>query len=432
MENIRYSTSSGPTGPWEYRGMIMPPEGASWTNHPGVADYKGNSYFVYHNAALPGGGNGQRSVCVEQLEYNADGTIPEITMTEEGPDPVDTLNPFAQTEAETIAWESGVETEACSEGGVDVTDIHNGDYIKVREVDFRTGAESFSARVAGNGGNIELHLDSEVGTLIGTCTIEQTGGPQTWNTQTCTVSGATGKHDLFLKFTGGNGTLFNFNWWQFEGPGDPGTGGSGGAGGQGGAAGASGSEIGGWGAIGGNATGGTGTGGGVAGAAGHGGISSSGGAPTGGTTGTGGVVPSGGFTAAGGDSYDGGTTVIGAGGGSVSMGGSMTATGGTVPAAGGSSSGGTGTAAGGQLGAGGSTAAGGAVSSGGFTVSGGASFADVDAGPAGTDAASDEGGCGCFVAARRSSSGSLAAFWVAGLLALCSIRRRPRASSQIR
>ncbi len=96
--------------------------------------------------------------------------------------------------------------------------IHNGDYIKVKGVDFGTdGAKSFIARVssAANGGNIELHLDSLKGTLVGTCVVTGTGGWQTWTTKTCEVNGATGIHDLFLKFTGGSGTLFNFNWWKF-------------------------------------------------------------------------------------------------------------------------------------------------------------------------------------------------------------------------
>jgi len=53
-EHIAYSTSTSPTGPWTYRGVIMPTQGGSFTNHPGIIDYKGNSYFFYHNAALPG------------------------------------------------------------------------------------------------------------------------------------------------------------------------------------------------------------------------------------------------------------------------------------------------------------------------------------------------------------------------------------------
>ncbi|MCL6591554.1 MAG: carbohydrate-binding protein [Firmicutes bacterium] len=220
-EHIAYSTSPGPTGPWTYRGIIMPTQGSSFTNHAGVCDYNGNSYFFYHNGALPGGGGYHRSVCVEKFTYNADGTIPTINMTTTGAPQIGTLNPYVRTEAETICWESGVETEVCGEGGINVCNIENGDYIKVKGVNFGSGATSFNARVASatSGGNIELRLDSPTGTLVGTCAVTSTGGWQTWVTRSCTVSGATGIHDLYLKFTGGSGFLFNVNWWQFNGSG---------------------------------------------------------------------------------------------------------------------------------------------------------------------------------------------------------------------
>jgi hypothetical protein len=218
-EFIGYSTAPGPTGPWTYRGTVMPTQGGSFTNHPGVIDYNGSSYFFYHNGALPGGGGYTRSVAVEKFSYNADGTIPTINMTTAGAPQNGSLNPYVRQEAETIAWSSGVETERSGEGGMDVGYIENGDYIKVKGVDFRTRATSFSARVASgtSGGRIELRLGGTNGTLVGTCTVPGTGGWQTWTTVTCAVSGAAGKQDLYLRFAGGSGYLFNVNWWQFAG-----------------------------------------------------------------------------------------------------------------------------------------------------------------------------------------------------------------------
>ena len=218
-EFIAYSTATGPTGPWTYRGTVMPTQGSSFTNHPGVIDFNGGSYFFYHNGALPGGGGFTRSVAVEKFSYNSDGTIPTITMTSAGAPQVGTLNPYVRQEAETIAWESGVETEPASEGGMNVGYIDNGDYIKVKGVAFGGGATSFSARVASaaSGGTIELRLGSPSGTVVGTCAVPGTGGWQTWTTVTCPVSGATGTQDLYLRFTGGGGSLFNVNWWQFSG-----------------------------------------------------------------------------------------------------------------------------------------------------------------------------------------------------------------------
>ncbi|KAL2064248.1 hypothetical protein VTL71DRAFT_4742 [Oculimacula yallundae] len=219
-EDIRYSTGPTITGPWTYKGVIMATAGSSFTNHQAIIDFKGNSYFFYHNGALPGGGGYQRSACVERFVYNSDGTIPTIKMTTAGPPQVGTLNPYVQQEAETAAWSAGVETEVCSEGGMDVSNINNGDYIKVKGVAFRTGSQTFSARVASaaSGGAIQLRLGGTTGTVIGTCSVPGTGGWQTWRTVSCSVSSTvSGTQDLYLVFTGsGTGNLFNFNWWRFD------------------------------------------------------------------------------------------------------------------------------------------------------------------------------------------------------------------------
>ncbi len=215
-EDIRYATSTSPTGPWNFKNVLMPAQN-SFTNHPGVVDFEGNSYIFYHTGNLEGGGSYRRSVCVEQFNYNSDGTIPSIPITKNGPDQIGNLDPYVRTEAETICWESGVETEQCDEGGMNVGHIENGDYIKIKGVNFGSGATSFDARVASatSGGNIELRLDSPTGTLVGTCSVSGTDGWQTWTTESCKVIGATGIHDLYLKFTGDSGYLLNIDWWKF-------------------------------------------------------------------------------------------------------------------------------------------------------------------------------------------------------------------------
>ncbi|HKO51745.1 MAG TPA: glycoside hydrolase family 43 protein [Polyangiaceae bacterium] len=238
-EKIGYSTSSSATGPWSYKGVIMNSQsGHAFTNHAGVIDFKGHSYFFYHTQELAGGGGYKRSVAVEEFTYKADGSFPTINKTSGGvTQSVAPLNPYERVEGETIAWAPGVEIEDCSDGGRDVTSIESNDSIKIESVNFLTGAVSFSARVAsaGAGGSIELRLDSATGSLLGTCAVPGTGGAQKWQTVTCTVSGATGTKDLFLVFKGGSGSLFNLDSWQFT-PKDPLPGG-GGAGGSGGSAG---------------------------------------------------------------------------------------------------------------------------------------------------------------------------------------------------
>lgn len=87
-EMIEYCTASSPVGPWTYRGIIQENVPNSFTTHPGIVDYKGKSYFFYHNGALPTGGSYRRSICVDYLYYNPDGTIQKVVQTTKGVDPV--------------------------------------------------------------------------------------------------------------------------------------------------------------------------------------------------------------------------------------------------------------------------------------------------------------------------------------------------------
>jgi len=222
-EHIAYSTAPTPTGPWTYRGVVMPQQGASFTNHPALIDYKGNSYFVYHNGALPGGGGYARSVAIERFDFNADGTIPSMNMTTTGAPQIANLNPYVRTEAETIGWASGVKTEdcaSCKQGGMNVRDINNGDYIKVNGVDFGSaGAGTFTAGVASGsaGGSIELRLDRVDGPLIGTLPVSNTGGDDNWREKTTAVSGAAGVHNVYMVFKGTSaGDLFKLDYWQYR------------------------------------------------------------------------------------------------------------------------------------------------------------------------------------------------------------------------
>ena len=224
-EHISYSTAPSPTGPWKYAGEIMPlSETNSFTNHCGVADYKGHSYFFYHTGKLPNGGGFGRSVAVEEFQYNADGSFPTIMPTDEGVKPVDALSPYRRVEAETMAFSKGLKTEQNDAIGVYVTDIHNGDYIKLQNVDFGTAwPTSFTARVASGlrGGQIELHLDSIRGVLLGTLSVPGTGGWEQWQSLTTDLTPLTSpvaNHDLYLVFKGRKGPkLFNFDWWELGG-----------------------------------------------------------------------------------------------------------------------------------------------------------------------------------------------------------------------
>lgn len=221
-EHIAYSMAKKPFGPWKYMGEVMPLSNTgSFTNHCGVTDFKGHSYFFYHTGKLPKGGGFDRSVAIEEFKYNKDGSFPTILPTSAGVQPIGTMDPKNRIEAETMAFSKGVKVEQNAETGVYVSDIHSGDSIVVRVLDFgTTSPKSFSASVASalQGGKMEVHADKPDGKLLCTLTAPYTGGWEKWQTVDANLNEEiTGVHDLYFLFKGNQGAkLFNFDWWQFK------------------------------------------------------------------------------------------------------------------------------------------------------------------------------------------------------------------------
>lgn len=80
-EKVGYAMSRSAAGPWEFKGILNDVPHNCITNRPCVVEFKGVPYFIYHNGALPGGGNHRRSVCIDRMQYNKDGTLKKVEMT---------------------------------------------------------------------------------------------------------------------------------------------------------------------------------------------------------------------------------------------------------------------------------------------------------------------------------------------------------------
>lgn len=74
-----YFTSDNPLGPWDYRGVFHNGTGCG-TSHGSVVEYKGEWYLFYHNRRLSGIVS-SRSICVDKLYFNEDGTIKVVEQT---------------------------------------------------------------------------------------------------------------------------------------------------------------------------------------------------------------------------------------------------------------------------------------------------------------------------------------------------------------
>ncbi len=223
-ESIDYSWSDSPTGPWTYKGVIMPKSepGAAFTVHSGIVDFKGRSFFFYHNQKNVKGGGYSRSTAIEEFTWNADGTIPTIRATNNGVvKPIKNLDPFVRVEAETKSWVGGmtvntsggytiIEHVGAEYGNVFLTKMNSGFYTKVRSVDMGDGADRIIVCTRGNGGKLELHAGSENGTLLASMNIPASSA---WEEHTFDVTDAAGVDDLFFVVKQGG---FDFDYWYME------------------------------------------------------------------------------------------------------------------------------------------------------------------------------------------------------------------------
>ena len=220
-EGIGYAMSDKITGPWTYKGDIMPHSSRSNGNHPGIIDFKGKSYVFGLNYELwryKSEKMGQkfqhkerRSVGLSEMKYNADGTIQKIDYwPDNGVAQVEDFDPYKRVEAETMSWGEDVRVrKSGAAGNTVITNLSEGKYTKISGVEFGdAGAESFSASVLNvkKASSITVRLDKVNGEIVGKAEFSADG------LVTVPLTGAVGKHDVFFVFAGD----FEADYWEFE------------------------------------------------------------------------------------------------------------------------------------------------------------------------------------------------------------------------
>jgi len=100
------------------------------------------------------------------------------------------------------AEHNGILNAPCSEGGECIGYIEHSDWVRYERVDFGQGANQMELRATapGKGGIIEIHQDSSKGELLGTCTIPNTGGWQSWVTFKAKIKPVSGTKTICLVF----------------------------------------------------------------------------------------------------------------------------------------------------------------------------------------------------------------------------------------
>lgn len=224
---IDYMVSDNPMSGFEYKYGIKnrtildnPPDNNGGNNHASITEFEGKWYIIYHSRTLAKAngvsGDSRRSVAIDCLEFNEDGSIKKVIPTTKGVSQIKGFNPYRDGNRSVMSRQFGVKLEEANDRQKYVS-VGDDSWLQVKGVDFSEGTSEFEAMLASSeeGGKIELRIDSLDGEVIGTLNVNKTDGWEEWKKQVVEVSNVKGTHDLYMVFSGESDHSFNLAEWKF-------------------------------------------------------------------------------------------------------------------------------------------------------------------------------------------------------------------------
>ena len=163
-EQLEYAIGDNPLGPFKVTGVIMDESPECWTNHHSIIQFKDQWYLFYHHDDLSPNFDKARSVRIDSLFFNADGTIQKVIPTLRGVGLTDATKQI-QIDRYTAKSNEGVsiaflDTANKFEGWKTIFDKAGG-WIQYNSVDFgKKKIKSVNINVESNtGGVLQIRLD---------------------------------------------------------------------------------------------------------------------------------------------------------------------------------------------------------------------------------------------------------------------------------
>jgi hypothetical protein len=171
-ERLEYATGDNPMGPFKLSGVIMDesPTGC-WTNHQSIVRYNSQWYLFYHHNDLSPKFDKNRSIRIDSLFFNEDGTIRKVTPTLRG------VGLTKATQEIQLDRYSRISDKGTSIAFLDSLNTFKGwktilgvkdAWVQYNSVDFGN-KKLKSLRIKAlsqNGGTLQIHLDNANGDLI--------------------------------------------------------------------------------------------------------------------------------------------------------------------------------------------------------------------------------------------------------------------------
>ncbi|MDD3063467.1 MAG: glycosyl hydrolase family 8 [Massilibacteroides sp.] len=217
-ETLAYAMGDSPMGPFEFKGLIMDQSSTGcWTNHHSIIEYKGQWYLFYHHNDYSPEFDKSRSVRIDSLFFNTDGTIQKVTPTLRGVG-VSDARARIQIDRYSSINSSGISIAFLDEsekfkGWKTVFNKKNA-WIKYNRVDFgNQNVQKIKIRTnSKTGGVLKIQTTSKNGDVITSVNIPQS---KDWTVVSAPVSFApNGIHDLYISLQ--KGSHIEVDWIGFD------------------------------------------------------------------------------------------------------------------------------------------------------------------------------------------------------------------------
>ncbi|HVN47447.1 MAG TPA: family 43 glycosylhydrolase [Bacteroidota bacterium] len=216
-ERLEYAMSDNPLGPFKVAGVLMDESPNCWTNHHSIVEFKHQWYLFYHQNDYSPHFDKNRSVRIDSLFFNDDGTIRKVTPTLRGVG-VTEASEKIQIDRYSKISEQGASVDFLDtlnrfEGWKTIFNSANA-WIQYDAVDFgnKTYKSVTLRTVSTAGGKIELRLDKSDGPLIAEVDIPKGND---WGVVTFPLSKIEhGIHNLIV--TSKNDSVVEIDWISFK------------------------------------------------------------------------------------------------------------------------------------------------------------------------------------------------------------------------
>jgi hypothetical protein len=217
-ERLEYAMGNSPIGPFEWAGVLMDESPAGcWTNHQSVINFKDQWYLFYHGNDLSPKFDKNRSVRIDSLFFNADGTIRKVIPTVRG---VGLTNASEQIQIDRYSCksETGLSIEFIDTlntfGGWKTILASKDSWIQYNSVYFENDKlKTIQVRAkSGTGGDLQIRLDKSDGPIL--AEVQITKGSEWKTIESRVIKYQSGIHNLVVILKDNNPV--ELDWISFK------------------------------------------------------------------------------------------------------------------------------------------------------------------------------------------------------------------------